>query len=111
MKTRHNRPKQMKGAFLWAISISSLLTVAVNFLILFIFRPGFVSPAEMALRIAIPGLGYILLNGFLLGRNSRAFTPQLFNDAGGKYETALKNLGSVPIKVIIFGILLELVFL
>ncbi|MDR2433208.1 MAG: methyl-accepting chemotaxis protein, partial [Treponema sp.] len=39
------------------------------------------------------------------------FTPQLFNDAGGKYETALKNLGSVPIKVIIFGILLELVFL
>ncbi|MDR1931015.1 MAG: methyl-accepting chemotaxis protein [Treponema sp.] len=104
-------PSKQSFVFLATVVIGSLLAAAVNFLVFFIFRPPSVLPARMLLRIGIPGLCYIVLACFLMGRSAGAFKADGFAGSGEEYTGALKKLGSVPIRMILLSVILELVFL
>ncbi|MDR1128591.1 MAG: hypothetical protein LBL20_04690, partial [Treponema sp.] len=102
---------QKKSVFLVIIFFSAALTVAVNFLFVFLFRSPSAALSQLLLRMGIPGLAYILLTGFLLGRSAAFFDAGRFKVQGDDYARALKSLGSAPVKMIAFSVLLELVFL
>jgi methyl-accepting chemotaxis protein len=97
--------------FLRIISAGSVAAAGVIFLMLFMFRDSAVSLGQLLLRAGLPGLGFIALSIFLLGRHVGAFDARRFTSPGEEYVEALKNLGEIPIKMIGFGVLLELVFL
>jgi methyl-accepting chemotaxis protein len=65
----------------------------------------------MALRIGLPGLGYVVLATLILGTSARSFDSANFRVTGEAYLGALKNIGSVPIKMIAFMTVLENIFL
>jgi methyl-accepting chemotaxis protein len=111
-KVYTNQSRDNTGfVFLSITGASGLLTAAITFLILFIFRVPSVPPEQMALQIGIPGLVYIVLVFLLLGRSAGVFNPEHFKKSGEEYAEALKKLGSVPIKMILFSIVLEAAFL
>jgi methyl-accepting chemotaxis protein len=97
--------------FFVIIFVSAVLTIAVNFLFLLLFRGPPAVSGQFLLRVGLPAVVYILLTGFLLGRNAAFFDPSCFAVQGEDYEHALEKLGSTPVKMIAFGVLLDLVFL
>jgi methyl-accepting chemotaxis protein len=100
----------LKKRFFFIIFASALATVAVNFIILFLFRAVPDAPPQILLHFGIPGIGYILLMSVLLGRNAGLFDPARFTGQGEAYTAALKKLGAAPVKMISFSVILELVF-
>jgi methyl-accepting chemotaxis protein len=102
---------QKKSVFLVIIFFSAVLTAAVNFLFVFLFRGPSAALFQILVRTGIPGAVYVLLTGFLLGRSAAFFDAGRFKVQGEDYARALKSLGSVPVKMIAFSVLLDLVFL
>jgi methyl-accepting chemotaxis protein len=97
--------------FLVIITVSNMAAVIADFLILFIFRNPAASFTSMLVRIGLPALGYVLLVSLLLGRSGRLFDAKRFKVSGEQYTNALKKIGAVPIKMIVFIILCHIVFL
>jgi hypothetical protein len=99
-----------KISFITIIGSSSIIIGGINFLILFFFSLP-VPPEQMLLRVALPGLGFSLIATALLGRNASLFDPARLQTPGEEYSKALQKLGSVPVKMIAFVVILQLVFL
>ncbi|MDR1100551.1 MAG: methyl-accepting chemotaxis protein, partial [Treponema sp.] len=97
--------------FIMLIGISGVITGIVNFLILFFFRTVPVSLNLMLLRVALPNLGYSVIVTILLGRQGSLFDETRLRVPGKDYLEALKKLGSVPVKMIAFVVLFEILFL
>jgi methyl-accepting chemotaxis protein len=97
--------------FLVIIFISAVFTIAVNFLFLLLFCGPQAVSWQFLVRVGLPAVVYIVLTGFLLGRNGAFFDPSRFAVQGEDYARALEKLGSTPVKMIAFGVLLDLVFL
>jgi methyl-accepting chemotaxis protein len=102
---------QKRTVFLVIIFFSAVLTAAVNFLFIFLFRSPPAGLFQILLRAGLPGIVYIILTGFLPGRSAVFFDEACFASQGEDYELALKRLGSTPIKMIAFSVLLDLAFL
>jgi methyl-accepting chemotaxis protein len=100
-----------RAAFVAIISIANVITVIVDFLILFLFRGIPVSPEQMLLRIALPGLGYSVIATLLLRRNAPLFDTVRLQVTGEDYLHALKKIGSVPVKMIALMVLFQIIFL
>lgn len=97
--------------FLRIVVAATLITVLVNFYILYIFRLPSISLSQMVFRIGLSALVYIPLAFFVLGRNAGAFNAKALKASGPEYAEALKKLGAIPIKMICLCILLEIFFL
>jgi methyl-accepting chemotaxis protein len=91
--------------------MSAIITVAVVFIILFLFRVPSVALPQLLPRLGIPGVVYILLVSVLPGRNVVLFSPARLAVQGEEYAAALKKLGATPVKMIAFCVILEFVFL
>jgi methyl-accepting chemotaxis protein len=100
-----------QSIFLMVIFFSTVVTAAINLLILFLFRIPSVTGTSFLLRAGLPELGYILLASILLGRNAAFFDPDFLSARGEEQTQALKKLGACPVKMIGLGVVLELVLL
>jgi methyl-accepting chemotaxis protein len=97
--------------FIGIISVGSIVIGAMNFLILFFFKSLPVPPDQMLLRVALPGLGFSLIITALLGRNASLFDTARLKAAEEDHLQVLKKMGSMPVKMIAFIVLLQVVFL
>jgi methyl-accepting chemotaxis protein len=94
------------------VFVSGIAAVLANFLVLLLFRSSAVSPAQLAARIGLPGIVFVVIYNVLLGRTAAYFGAGFFqNSAGDGYINHLKKLGSVPLKNIVYVVILQLVFL
>jgi methyl-accepting chemotaxis protein len=100
-----------RGIFGVIIFVSAVVTTVVNLLFLFLFRSPSAVLNPFLLRVGLPGLGYILLVTFVLGRSAVFFDPACFAVPGEAYVRALKKLGAVPVKMIALTVLFDLAFL
>ncbi|MDR1400296.1 MAG: methyl-accepting chemotaxis protein [Treponema sp.] len=100
-----------RSIFLLIIGVSSVISAALNWFILGMFRLATVSQTQSLLRVGIPIVGYVVLANLCLDRNARYFEEEAFKTSGEEYTHTLKKLGSVPILSIGLSIVLELVLL
>ncbi|MDR0760161.1 MAG: methyl-accepting chemotaxis protein [Treponema sp.] len=102
-----------KKDFLTILFTGNTLNVVIVFVLLFLFREASVSSLAMLLRVGLPGLGYIALATLLLGRNGWFFEPQYITDkaGGAAYAAALKQIGALPLKMMVLLTGLETIFL
>jgi methyl-accepting chemotaxis protein len=101
-----------KQDFLIVIGSANAINAVIVFVFLFLFRDASVSGLTILLRVGLPGLAYILLVTLILGAYGRYFEPAYFKKVDGEaYGAALKKIGAVPIKQIVFIVVFENVFL
>ncbi|MDR2783416.1 MAG: hypothetical protein LBB48_06195 [Treponema sp.] len=74
--------------------------MAVNSLIIFLFRNPQAPASQLFLRLGLSGAGYLLLAAVLHGQKAALFDPDRYAAQGEEYAQALKKLGSAPIKMI-----------
>jgi methyl-accepting chemotaxis protein len=110
-KSRRHKKRfivKKSSVFFLIIFVCAIITVVVNFLIIFLFRNPQSVWTQLLLRIGLPGVVYILVAAFLQGRSAASFEPDCFAVQGEEYARALKKLGSAPIKMLALSVLLEL---
>jgi hypothetical protein len=101
---------QKKTIFFIMVFISGVSILVVDFLILAVFSS--ISTVRLLSQIGIPGILFVLLYNLLLMTNSAPFGSDFFQNLSEEhYIKRFKKIGSVPIKSIIFIVVLQLVFL
>jgi methyl-accepting chemotaxis protein len=100
-----------KRAFFIILCAGNVINTLIVFGLLFLFKEASVPPSALALRVGLPGLGYVVLATLILGTFSRSFDSANFRVTGEEYLGALKTIGSVPIKMIAFMTVLENILL
>jgi methyl-accepting chemotaxis protein len=100
-----------RRVFFAILCAASVVTAAVVFIILFVFREPSVPPFSLLPRAGLTGLGFILLSTLLLGRSARLFDSDNFRVEGDAYAAALKKFGMVPLRMISLLAVLDNVFL
>ncbi|MDR1252114.1 MAG: methyl-accepting chemotaxis protein [Treponema sp.] len=100
-----------KTSFLILVVVSGIAVVLVNFLVLLLFLSS-LGPEQLLYRVGLPGIVFIAVYFFFLGRGAPCFGKGFFEGASGDiYNSRLKKIGALPIKNIALVVLLELVFL
>jgi methyl-accepting chemotaxis protein len=103
----HNK----NSSFRLLIVISSVITGIINFSMLGFFRLSGFPVAAMSIRVGVPILVQIILLNVLLGRNAGLFSAERFRSSGEEYSAALKKIGALPLKMIVFFTFSEIIFL
>ena len=97
--------------FLTLSIISAIVTVASNFLILYLFRSGDLSFGVMLARFILPALIYMAAVSLLIGRSAFLFSSPDLESEGEPLFASLKKLGAVPIRSIFLAVALQVAFL
>jgi methyl-accepting chemotaxis protein len=101
--------KNQKYTFIALIVITGLAMIAADFLILLFFENTF---SQLRFRLGIPGLIFIVLYCFILGRGAKYFDHEYFTKLDGEqYLLWLKKIGAVPIKRIALNLVIHAAFL
>jgi methyl-accepting chemotaxis protein len=101
--------KNKKHTFLILIVATGLVIIAADFLILLFFENTF---SQLRFRLGIPGMIFLVLYCFILGRGARCFDREYFLKLNGEqYLRWLKKLGAVPINRIALNLLTHAAFL
>ena len=83
--------------------------IAADFLILIFFENTF---SQLRFRLGIPGMIFLVLYCFILGRGARYFDHEYFTKLDGEqYLLWLKKIGAVPIKRIALNLVTHTAFL
>jgi methyl-accepting chemotaxis protein len=68
--------------------------------------------ARLLLRFGLPGLAFLLVYSFVLGRSSGCFAPDFFKGASGDdFLVKIKKIGAIPIKMIALNVVMHAAFL
>ncbi|MDR0472543.1 MAG: methyl-accepting chemotaxis protein [Treponema sp.] len=98
-----------KIKFLLLVIISAIAMIAVDSLVLIFFGCSY---GHVFSKFVPPGFLFIAIYGFILGRNSRCFASGFFgNIAKEETDKRLKELGSIPIRMIGMNVVLHAAFL
>ena len=95
--------------FVILVILTGVAMVAADFFILLFFGHPF---SRIIMRFGVPAAAFVVVYSLILGRNAKCFGRTYFqNTHGGEYESRLKKIGAVPIKMIGLNVVLHAVFL
>jgi methyl-accepting chemotaxis protein len=98
-----------KTLFLILVLATGITMVVADFLILLFFKHSLVF---LLPRLGLPGLGFIIIYYFILGRSAQCFDETFFSDnKEDEYLARLKKIGAVPIKMIGLNVIFHALFL
>jgi methyl-accepting chemotaxis protein len=98
-----------KPFFLVLVILTGIAMIVADFLLLIFFDHPF---SKVLVRFGIPGVAFIILYSFLLGKNASCFSNTYFTtNQGDEYRARLKKIGAIPIKIIATNVVLHAVFL
>ena len=98
-----------KFLFLALVLLTGIVMVLADFLVLLFFEHSF---SHILPRFGIPALAFVIVYTVVLGRRARCFEAAFFQDVSQEvFLNRLKEIGSVPIKMIALNVVLHFLFL
>jgi methyl-accepting chemotaxis protein len=98
-----------RSFYLTLVFLTGIAMIAADFLLLVFFEHSF---SRLILRLGLPGIAFIVVYTYLLGKSAKCFSPNYFKNASGdEYTNRLKKIGSIPIKIIAMNVVLHAAFL
>jgi methyl-accepting chemotaxis protein len=115
----NNEIANKKPFFLTLVILTGIAMIAVDFLLLLFFDHPF---DHLVTRLGIPGIAYIAVYTYLLGKSASCFDSTYFakinfdttfaaNIKDEEFKSCLKKIGAVPIKMIAMNVVLHASFL
>ncbi|GMO46562.1 MAG: hypothetical protein Pg6C_08290 [Treponemataceae bacterium] len=98
--------------FMIIVIIASIVSIASDFAILYLFRAEGTEFFPFLTRFALPALIYIAAGTALLGiSGARPFVSPQFNSKSKEFTEGLKKIGAAPLKSLVLSVILQAVFL